>query len=63
VTALISPTDLTGSALFSLRLGAGNSSLHNIKGLWIDIVDPVLQQQSQGLELSILTYAFCKVEL
>jgi hypothetical protein len=43
--------------------GAGNSSLRNIEGLWIDVINPVLQQRTQGVELNIPTYAFRTAEL
>jgi hypothetical protein len=43
--------------------GAGNLNLHNIEGLWIDVVDPVLQQRSQGVDLGIPTYGFRMAEL
>ena len=43
--------------------GAGNSSLQNIEGLWIDVINPVLQQHTQGVELNIPTYAFRTAEL
>jgi hypothetical protein len=38
-------------------------NLRNIEGLWIDIVDPVLQQRSQGVDLGNPTYAFRTAEL
>jgi hypothetical protein len=43
--------------------GAGNSDLRNIEGLWIDLVDPVLQRRSYGPSLGIPTYAFRTAEL
>lgn len=43
--------------------GAGNSNLRNIEGLWIDVIDPVLQRRSQGVDLGIPTYAFRTAEL
>jgi hypothetical protein len=43
--------------------GAGSLNLCNIEGLWIDVVDPVLQQRSQGVDLGNPTYAFCTAEL
>jgi hypothetical protein len=43
--------------------GVGNSNLRNIEGLWIDVVDPVLQQRSQGVDLGIPTYGFRTAEL
>lgn len=43
--------------------GAGSLSLRNIEGLWIDVVDPVLQQRSRGVDLGNPTYAFRTAEL
>ena len=45
------------------KAGAGNSGLRNIEGLWIDVVDPVLQQRSRGVDLGIPTYGFRTAEL
>jgi hypothetical protein len=61
---VINPTGLTGNVLVGLfEAGVGNSSLRNIEGLWIDVVDPVLQQWSQGVDLGIPTYGFRTPEL
>jgi hypothetical protein len=43
--------------------GAKNSGLLNIKRLWVDVVDPVLQQRTRGSDLGIPTYKFCTAEL